>query len=73
MSNLNKDSQPNDYNAEPVLYCRHCLSLKVLNVPCIDNSDYCDNCSSTDIAECSIEEWEELYKARYGHKYIEQY
>ena len=47
MSNL-KEKQ-SEYNLEPVLYCKHCLSLKVLSVPKMEDSDYCDDCGSTDI------------------------
>jgi hypothetical protein len=38
----------------------------------MENSDFCDKCGSTDIEETSIENWEELYKSRYGHKYLEE-
>ena len=73
MSNLNTENQPNDYNEVPVLYCKHCLSLNIRNIPRMGDSDYCDECGSTDIGECSIEEWETLYKNKYGHKYLEEY
>lgn len=73
MSDLNRKNLPDDYNEQPVLYCKHCLSLKIRNIPSIDDSDYCDECGSTNIQECSIEEWENLYKNRYGHKYLEEY
>lgn len=73
MNNLNTENQPNDYNAEPVLYCKHCLSLKIRNIPKVENSDYCDKCGSTDIGECSIEEWENMYYSKYGHKFLEEY
>lgn len=59
-----------DYNSEPVLYCKSCLSLRIRG---IDNCEYCDTCSSTDIGQCSIEEWEDLYKAKFGHSYLEEY
>lgn len=72
MENSNTDNQLN-YNDEPVLYCKHCLSLKIRSIPRMDDSDYCDECGSTDIAECSIEEWETLYTNRYGHKFLENY
>ena len=48
MSNSNTEGQ-NTYNEEPVLYCKHCLSLKVRFVPRMKDSDYCDECGSTDI------------------------
>jgi len=47
--------------------------LNIRNIPGMEDSDYCDECGSTDIGECSIEEWETLYKNRYGHRYLEEY
>lgn len=73
MSSLNTDNQPNEYNAIPVLYCKHCLSLKIMNIPRMEDSDFCDECGSTDIGECSIEEWETLYKNKYGYNFLEGY
>lgn len=73
MSNSNTENQPNEYNAEPVLYCKHCLSLKIMNIPKMEDSDYCDECGSTDIGECSIEEWKTLYKNKYGYNFLEGY
>lgn len=72
MSNLSTEDQISDYNNIPVLYCKHCLSIRVRDIPMMENSDFCDKCGSTDIEETSIENWEELYKSRYGHKYLEE-
>lgn len=73
MNNLNTNSQSNEYNNIPVLYCKNCLSLKIRDIPIIEDSCYCDDCGSTNIEECSIEEWDTLYKNRYGHSYLEKY
>ena len=73
MSNLSTDNQPNDYNSEPVFYCKHCLSLTIMHIPIVEDSEYCDKCGATDIETCSIEEWESLYEKKYGHKFLEQY
>lgn len=62
-----------NYNDEPVFYCKSCLSLKIMSIPSMDDSEYCDECSSTDIGQCNIEEWEQMYKQRYGHSYLETY
>lgn len=36
---------------EPVFFCKHCFSLKVMNLdPVGPDLDYCDECGSTDIA-----------------------
>lgn len=73
MGNLKQADQQPEFNQEPVFYCKTCLSLKVRNVAGIVDLDYCDDCGSTEIAQTSIEEWEELYKNRYGHSYLETY
>ena len=57
-----------DYDAEPVLYCSSCLSLKIKHEESLD-IDFCGDCGNTDIAESSFEVWEEKYKKKYGHKY----
>ena len=58
-----------DYNDEPVHYCKQCLSLKI---KIVGGFDFCDDCGDTDIASTSIEEWEKLYEERYGHKFLEE-
>lgn len=75
MSNLNSDRENlhADYNKVPVFYCRNCLSLNIRHVANIENSEYCDKCGSTNVKQCSITEWEELYKNRFGHRYLEEY
>lgn len=62
-----------EYNSEPVFYCTRCLSLRIMTIPKLENSDFCDDCNSTDIAQASIEEWEKLYEQKYHHKYLEEY
>lgn len=60
------------YNNEPVFYCKSCLSLKVKTVIVDSDLDYCDECGSTDIGQTSIEEWRNLYKERYGFDYLDK-
>lgn len=59
-----------EYNEEPVFYCKNCLSLKIKTVQVDSNLDYCDECGSTDIAQTSIEEWRNIYKNRYGIDFL---
>lgn len=66
MSNLSKEV----YNEIPVSYCKRCLSLRVMNLVNSDEFDFCDECGSTDIEQTHIENWRNLYKARYGFEYI---
>ncbi len=47
-----------DYNQEPVYYCVSCHSLKIRSLD--GETDYCDNCGSTIIAQTDIETWKEL-------------
>lgn len=67
------EGHSNNYNDDKVFYCKQCLSLKVRHIPSIENSEYCDECGSTDIETCSIEEWESYYKNKYGYNYLEEY
>lgn len=62
--------KPENYNDEPIFYCKNCLSLRIRG---IDDFEYCDVCSSTNIGQCSIKEWEDLYQARFGHKYLDEF
>lgn len=64
------DNSKQEYNKEPVFYCKNCLSLKIKTVQVDSNLDYCDECGSTDIAQTSIEEWRDIYKNRYGTDYL---
>lgn len=57
----------NPYNEEPVVYCPQCLSLKIREVA---GTDYCDDCGNTEMKEASIFEWENMYEAKYGEKYV---
>lgn len=73
MGNLRTEegSQPDNYNDEPVFYCKHCLSLKIRDVGLPDLL-YCDDCGSTDVESTSIEEWERKYKEKYGFKFLDK-
>ena len=74
METLKKINQINsDYNQQPVFYCKNCLSLKIRNIKSINNSEYCDDCGSTNIDNCNIKDWEIKYKQKYGHSFLENY
>ena len=73
MENLNYRENQSDYNKEPVFFCKHCLSLKIRYVSWLKDSNYCDECGSTETEQASIEEWQELYKKKYGHNFLESY
>lgn len=66
MSNLKQEQ----YNEEPVFYCKNCLSLRIKTVQVGSNLEYCDECGSTDIEQTNIEEWRAIYKDRYGIDFL---
>lgn len=74
MNNLSTetDNQLNEYNSEPVFYCKNCLSLKIRIVPGLKDAEFCDECNSVNIGQCSIDEWRTLYKDKYGFDYLDK-
>ena len=66
-----KDSKDN-YDDDPVYYCKRCLSLNIKDMPFNKNQGYCADCTTTDIGTATIEEWKELYRKKYGHDYVEK-
>ena len=63
-----KDLTIDDYNDEPVHYCKQCLSLKI---KIVGKFDFCDDCGSTEIATAHVDEWDKLYQERYGETFLE--
>ena len=59
-----------DFNEVPVWYCKRCLSLSIIgggDEELIDDDEsYCNDCGCTDIGYTTINEWETMYKERYG-------
>lgn len=62
-------SDKEKYDSEPVWYCRDCLSLTVLS---FGGNDYCRDCGGSDIGVTDIHGWEAMYRAKYGHDFIER-
>lgn len=52
-----------NYDNIPVHYCKHCLSLKIIDGGFVD---YCDDCGSTDTDEANIYDWQEMYRKRFN-------
>ena len=68
--NLDKLHAHDYYNQEPVYYCKQCLSLRIKSIPDVPDTDFCDACNSTNIGTTNIKVWEDLYKERYGYRYL---
>ena len=62
-----------EYNKEPVYYCKKCLSLKIGYVAVLEGSEYCEDCNSTDIGTTTIEEWDKMFFNKYGYHYLEEF
>lgn len=60
-----------EYNQEPVYYCRHCLSLKIRDAGLPDLL-YCEDCGSADILSANVTDWENLYRSKYGFKFLDK-
>lgn len=58
------------FNDEPVHYCKNCLSLRIKTVIVGSDLDFCDECGSTDVDKTHIEEWEKLFRERYGFDFL---
>lgn len=65
-----KAKKKQEVEEEPITYCKRCYSIKVRFEDSI-GMDCCGDCGCTDFGTASFEEWEGLYKGRYGHKYME--
>jgi hypothetical protein len=63
----------NEFNNEPVFYCKHCLSLKIKSVPGIEELDYCDECGVTDIGKTDINTWRQMYIDKFGFDYLDNF
>lgn len=62
-----------EYNKEPVYYCKKCLSLKIGYVAVLEGSEYCEDCNSTNIGKAPIEEWDKMFFNKYGYHYLEEF
>lgn len=60
------------FDDEPVYYCKRCLSLKIRQIPLLPEGDYCEDCGAVDIDSTTIEEWLKMYKKKYGHEHIQK-
>lgn len=63
-------AESKEYNDEPVFYCKNCLSLGIKTVVSMLDLDYCKDCGSTDIEQTHIENWQKLYRERYGFDFL---
>lgn len=61
----------NEMELDTVDFCSKCYSLKIKYEDSI-GMDCCEDCGCTDFKTASFDEWEKLYKERYGHKYVEE-
>lgn len=62
-----------EFNKEPVFYCKHCLSLRVKFVPNMEELTYCDDCGTTDIDQTDIESWRQMYRDKFGFDYLDKF
>lgn len=63
LNNTKEELHKEDYNTEPVVYCKNCLSLKIMILD--EDTDYCDECGNTDLETTDITSWEKMYEKKY--------
>lgn len=65
--NIQEVHSKDEYNSIPVVYCKNCLSIKIMVLD--DSMDYCDECGSTDTGSTDIDSWKEMYQKKYNKPY----
>lgn len=68
-SNIREKHSKEYYDAEPVVYCKNCLSLKIMVLD--ESTNYCDECGNTDLETTDIVSWEKMYEKKYGKPLIQ--
>lgn len=68
---MTKKTKIEEYDSEPVTFCSRCYSLNIKYDDSLD-LDCCGECGCTDFKTAPITEWEELFKNRFGHKFVEE-
>lgn len=67
MTQLKQTQMENDYNSDPVYYCKSCLSLAIQTIGEPEYGDsVCLNCNRTDVGQTDIFTWREIWKKKYG-------
>lgn len=59
-----------EYNEEPVSYCRNCLSLKIKKVGNLELYA-CQECGNVDIEMDTITDWDKKYVQKYGKSFLD--
>lgn len=77
MKKLSEIVKKQEFNNEPICYCKNCLSIQIKRVNFEKGSngeernvDYCVSCGNTEIEKAHVSEWEDMYEEKYGEKFI---
>lgn len=57
-----------DYNDEPIHFCKDCLSIKIRFTR--EDIDYCDTCGSVDIGTIHVFDWIHFYIKKYEKPFL---
>lgn len=58
-----------EYNDVPVVYCKNCLSLRIMS---LGGTEFCDVCGASTVDSTHIHTWENMYKEKYGELLIKK-
>lgn len=77
MKKLSEIVKQQEFNNDPVSYCKTCLSIQIKTVEFPKGThgedrdvDYCVPCGNTEIETAHISEWEDLYEEKYGERFL---
>ncbi len=77
LKKLNTMSGKENYENEPVTYCKTCMSIHIKTIEFEKGPDgearevdYCVPCGNTDLETVFSPEWEDLYAEKYGEKFL---
>lgn len=63
-------SRENEEEEDAWMFCARCYSIRFKYEDSI-GMECCKDCGCTDFRQSTFEEWNSLYKNRYGHPYLE--
>lgn len=78
MKSLSEKVKEQDWNNEPVTYCKTCLSIQIKTVTFPDapkdnkDLDYCIPCGNTELETTHISEWADMYEEKYNERFIDK-
>lgn len=59
-----------EHEAEPVYYCKSCLSLHIIAAAKNGDDAYCKDCGGSALGKTNMDFWAASYRLRYGKDFL---